>query len=254
LRARRARLSIPGSRPGYTGSHQSAQPLVLLAGLLCDELIWAEVAARLADRASVQIVDFPNLASIGAMAERVLEVAPVRFALAGHSMGGRVALEVVRRAPDRVRGLALLNTGVHPLRDGEVANRGELVRIAREQGMTAVAAAWLPPMMGATPARVAQLLPLLTAMVERATPESFAGQIQALLERPNAQAVLASISVPTLLVSGTRDTWSPVEQHRDMQRQIPQATLVAINDAGHLAPIEQPAAVAAALREWLGRL
>ena len=217
-------------------------------------LFRSEVAARLRDRANVRIVAFPNMASIGAMAEHVLEIAPLRFALAGHSMGGRVALEVVRRAADRVRGLALLNTGVHPLRPGEAASRGELVRIAREQGMAALAAAWLPPMMGSPPSRVAELMPLLTAMVERSTPESFAGQIKALLERPDAEAVLPSIGVPTLLMSGTRDTWSPLEQHREMQRQIPQATLVAIEDAGHMAPIEQPVAVAAALREWLARL
>jgi pimeloyl-ACP methyl ester carboxylesterase len=222
--------------------------------LLCDELIWAEVAARLSDRADVRIVTFPDMSSIGAMAEHVLEIAPARFALAGHSMGGRVALEVVRRAADRVRGLALLNTGVHPLRPGEVAARAELVRIAREQGMAALAAAWLPPMMGAAPARIAALMPLLTAMVERSTPASFAGQIKALLERPDAEAVLPSIRVPTLLMSGTRDTWSPLEQHREIQRQIPHATLVAIEDAGHMAPIEQPAAVARALREWLSGL
>lgn len=120
--------------------------------------------------------------------------------------------------------------------------------------MAAVAAAWLPPMMGSPPARITALMPLLTAMVERSTPESFAGQIKALIERPDAEAVLPSINVPTLLMSGTHDTWSPVEQHRAMQRQIPHATLVAIEDAGHMAPIEQPVAVAAALREWLGRL
>jgi pimeloyl-ACP methyl ester carboxylesterase len=230
------------------------EPLVLLSGLLSDDLIWAGVALRLADRATVRIVNFPDLSSIGAMADRVLEISPMRFALAGHSMGGRVALEVIRRAPDRVRGLALLNTGVHPLRDGEIASRGELVRIARERGMAAVAAAWLPPMMGSPPERINALMPLLTAMVERSTPESFAGQIKALIERPDAEAVLPSINVPTLLMSGTHDTWSPVDQHRAMQRQIPHATLVAIEDAGHMAPIEQPVAVAAALREWLGRL
>jgi pimeloyl-ACP methyl ester carboxylesterase len=120
--------------------------------------------------------------------------------------------------------------------------------------MAALAAAWLPPMMGAPPARIAALMPLLTAMVERSTPASFAGQIKALLERPDAEAVLPSIRVPTLLMSGTRDTWSPLEQHREIQRQIPHATLVAIEDAGHMAPIEQPAAVARALREWLSGL
>lgn len=230
------------------------QPLVLLAGLLCDELIWTDVADRLRDVADVHIVTFPGVSSIGAMAERALAVAPARFALAGHSMGGRVALEVLRRASDRVTALALLNTGIHPLRDNEAQSRGELVRIAREGGMSAVAAAWLPPMMGAPPARVAELMPRLTAMVERYTPEDFAAQIQALLDRPDALKALSSIGVPTLIASGTNDTWSPLAQHREMQRLIPHATLVAIENAGHMAPVEQPDAVARALREWLGRI
>ena len=233
---------------------RSLQPLILLSGLLCDELIWADVADRLRDRADIRIVAFPGFSSIAGMAERVLETAPPRFALAGHSMGGRVALEIVRREPGRVTRLALLNVGVHALRDNEVKSRGELVRIGREHGMSAVAAEWLPPMMGASKSRIAELMPRLTAMVERSTPESFAGQIKALIERPDAEAVLATISVPTLLLSGTADAWSPLAQHKEIQRQIPHATLVAIEQAGHMAPIEQPEAVAQALREWLGRL
>src|SRR4051812_7265062 len=90
--------------------------LVLLAGLLCDESVWSEVAAPLRELANIQVFSFPNCSSIETMAEHVLATAPERFALAGHSMGGRVALEVVRRAPHRVSGLALLNTGVHPTR------------------------------------------------------------------------------------------------------------------------------------------
>lgn len=227
------------------------QPLILLSGLLCDEVIWTDVADRLRDRADVRIVAFPGFSSIGAMAEHVLSIAPARFALAGHSMGGRVALEVVRRAPERVVGLALLNTGVHPLRDDEPQARGELVRIAQQEGMSALAAAWLPPMMGSSASRIAELRPRLTAMVERYTPESFAGQIQALLERPDAEAVLTTITVPTLLLSGMADRWSPLAQHREMQLRIPHAILVGIEDAGHMSPIEQPDSVADALREWL---
>jgi pimeloyl-ACP methyl ester carboxylesterase len=227
------------------------QPLVLLSGLLCDEVIWADVADRLRDRANVRIVSFPGFSSIGAMAEHVLSIAPPRFALAGHSMGGRVALEVFLRSPERVVGLALLNTGVHPLRDNERQSRGELVRIARQEGMSALAAAWLPPMMGSSASRSAELTPRLTAMVERYTPESFAGQIEALLTRPDAEAVLPTVSVPTLLLSGMADRWSPLAQHREMQLRIPHATLVGIEDAGHMAPIEQPDSVAHALREWL---
>ena len=228
--------------------------LVLLSGLLCDETIWSEVAARLAGRVQVSIKCFPSFDSITAMAEHVLETAPATFALAGHSMGGRVALEVIRRAPGRVTGLALLNTGIHPRGDQEWVSRGRLVELARNVGMTAVAAAWLPQMMGSSPARIAQVMPRLTLMVERNTPESFAAQTQALLQRPDAGAVLPSIDVPTLLMSGTGDTWSPLAQHEEMQRQIPNAELVAVAEAGHMAPIEQPDAVAAALDRWLDRI
>ena len=90
-------------------------------------------------------------------------------------------------------------------------------------------------------------------MVERQTAQSFAAQIKALLERPDAAVVLPTIQVPTLLASGTADTWSPLAQHEEMRRQIPHPTLVAIDDAGHMAPAEQPHSVAAALRAWIGQ-
>lgn len=230
------------------------QTLLLLSGLLCDETVWTEVAERLVDVARVETISFPGFGSIGEMAEYALGRASGRFAIAGHSMGGRVALEMVRRSPERVTGLALLNTGVHPVRAGEAESRGRLVRIARAEGMRALADEWLPPMMGAPADRVAELTPRLLAMIERATPDSFAAQVAALLARPDAEAVLATIRVPTLLMSGTADAWSPLAQHEAMRARIPQARLVAIEDAGHMAPVEQPAAVAHALRRWLAEL
>ena len=166
-------------------------------------------------------------------------------------MGGRVALEIFRLANERVLGMALLNSGVHPLRAGEIESRGRLVKLAQERGMSAVAADWLPPMMGASPARVAQVMPGLLAMVERQTVESFAAQTKALIERPDAVRILPAIKVPTLLASGTADTWSPLTQHEEIRRQVSEATLVAIEDAGHMAPAEQPHAVAAAMRAWM---
>ena len=110
--------------------------------------------------------------------------------------------------------------------------------------------AWLPPMMGIEPPEEA-LMASLRAMVERQTPESFAGQIKALLDRPEAERILASVTVPTLLVAATRDRWSPVAQHQAMQALLPAATLVVIDGAGHMAPAEAPGAVATALREWI---
>jgi pimeloyl-ACP methyl ester carboxylesterase len=226
------------------------QPLLLLSGLLCDETIWADIPRRLEDAADSRIISFSGYSSITGMAEHVLSVAPQRFALAGHSMGGRVALEVIRLAPQRVLRLALLNTGVHTVRDGEPQSRGRLLRLAHEQGMSALAAEWLPPMM-AGGSRTMELMPRLMAMVERSTSDSYAGQITALLNRPEALSVLPTISVPTLLLSGSEDTWSPVSQHETMRRRIPHATLFEIHGAGHMAPFERPDSVALALREWL---
>ena len=225
--------------------------LLLLSGLLCDETVWVDAARVLKSAADVRIVSFQGFDSIQAMAGHVLRMAPQRFLVAGHSMGGRVALEIFRQAKERVLGLALLNTGVHPLRAGEIESRGRLVKLARERGMSAVAADWLPPMMGASPARVTEVMPKLQAMVERQTVESFSAQTKALIERPDAVLVLPTIEVPTLLASGTADTWSPLMQHEEIRRQISEATLVAIEDAGHMAPAEQPHAVAAAMRAWM---
>ncbi|HEV7612169.1 MAG TPA: alpha/beta fold hydrolase [Steroidobacteraceae bacterium] len=229
------------------------QQLLLLSGLLCDETIWADIPVRLRDAADVRVVSFRGFSSIASMAEHVLAAAPERFAVAGHSMGGRVALEVVRSAPQRVSGLALLNTGVHTVRHGEPQSRGRLLQLAYRRGMSALAAEWLPPML-AGGSRMPELMPRLTAMVERSTPDSYAGQINALLNRPQAQAVLPTIGVPTLLLSGSEDEWSPISQHEIMGRRIPHATLFEIHGAGHLAPIERPDAVAVALREWLAKV
>jgi pimeloyl-ACP methyl ester carboxylesterase len=226
------------------------QRLLLLSGLLCDETIWADIPERLGDVADVRVVSFRGFSSIAAMAQHVLSETCDEFTAAGHSMGGRVALEVLRAAPHRVRGLALLNTGIHTVRDGELQSRSRLLRLAYEQGMAALATEWLPPLM-AGGARMADLMPRLMAMVERSTPESYAGQINALLNRPEALPVLPTIAVPTLLLSGSEDAWSPISQHETMRRRIPHATLFEVHGAGHMAPIERPDAVAVALREWL---
>jgi len=227
--------------------------LLLLSGLLSDDTPWLDVAGRLSATCPVRIISFANCSSLGEMAERVLAEAPEQFALAGHSMGGRVALEVWRRTPERITALGLLNTGAYPRRPEEVTSRGRLVKIAREQGMAALAAVWLPPMMARTAATVVErsVMQRLTNMVESQTPESFAAQVQALLSRPDAEPLLPTIRVPTLLLSGSMDTWSPVSQHASMQRMIPGSILVEVTDAGHMAPIEQPDAVANALREHL---
>jgi pimeloyl-ACP methyl ester carboxylesterase len=227
------------------------QSMALLSGLLCDEAFWTDIPERLSSVAETQVVSFRGFSSIPAMAQHVLDIAPEHFAVAGHSMGGRVALEIMRAAPGRVTGLALLNTGVHAVRDGEPQSRGHLLRVAFEHGMTALAAEWLPPMMGSDAARAAQLMPRLSAMIQRFTAEAYAGQVSAMLNRPEVLSVLPTISVPTLLLSGSDDTWSPISQQQSIRRRIPHATLFEILGAGHMAPLERPDSVAIALREWL---
>jgi pimeloyl-ACP methyl ester carboxylesterase len=225
--------------------------VLLLSGLLSDETVWDDVAQRLAGVAHVQIVCFPSMPSIVAMADAVERVAPPRCALAGHSMGGRVALEVWRRQPQRVSALCLACSGVHPATEQEPAHRGRLVQLARDRGMAALAAQWLPPLMGTTPPSRPGVLPRLETMVERQTAESFAAQTSAMLNRPDARPVLPSIQVPALVLCGRHDAGSPVAQQEAMCRAIGGATLTIIEDAGHMAPIEQPDPVAGALRQWL---
>jgi pimeloyl-ACP methyl ester carboxylesterase len=220
----------------------------LLPGLLCDETIWSGQRDALGESADVVIPDFRYVNSIPAMAKLVLDAAPKRFSVAGHSMGGRVALEVFRMAPERVERLALLDTGVHPRAAGEESKRGELVDLARSHGMAALAARWLPPMLH--PDHSTQLQPL-TEMVMHSTPETFANQQRALLDRPDARAILPSIQCPALVLCGRQDAWSPVSQHEEIAAAIPQAKLIIVDDCGHMSPAEQPAAVSNALRDWL---
>jgi pimeloyl-ACP methyl ester carboxylesterase len=225
--------------------------VVLLCGLMCDARVWAPQAAALADAFDVTTIDFLGLDSFAAMAERVLARAPDSFALVGHSMGGRVALETFRRAPSRIERLALLDTGVHGVSASEAPGRLQLVELGREQGMRAVAEAWLPPMVGPVGKADAALMADLTDMIENASLEDFAGQQQALLARPDATPLLADVRCPTLVATGRYDAWSPVAQHEDIARQIAGAKLVVFENAGHMCTVETPDDVTRALRDWL---
>jgi pimeloyl-ACP methyl ester carboxylesterase len=225
--------------------------VVLLPGLLCDDEIWRAQSERLSAGHDVRSPGFLDHGSIEAMAEAVLRDAPERFSLAGHSMGGRVALAIVARAPERVERLALLDTGLHPARPGEAESRSRLIGVAFEEGMASLARHWLPPMVGPDHVHDAALMARLAAMVGRATPQLFQRQIGALLTRPNAHRGLAAIPCPTAVIVGRQDAWSPLAQHEEMAALIPHAWLTVIEDCGHMSPVEQPEAVTEALAQWL---
>jgi len=225
--------------------------LVLLPGLSCDAAAWRPVADRLPG-ADVVIPAVPSRDDLGAMAVDLLAGLPATFALAGHSMGGRVALEIVRRAPSRVAHLALLDTGFAPLPPGtagdtERAGRAALLAIARERGMRAMGSTWVQPMVHPERLADAALIGAILDMIARSTPERFAREIHALLARPDAAGVLAAIRCPTLVLCGREDAWAPVAQHRDIAQRVPGSRLVVIERCGHMAPMERPDEVARAL-------
>ncbi len=231
--------------------------LILLPGLLSDRAVWHEQCEALAPQGvRCHVPEWRLLDSLPAMAAHVLATAPAeRFALAGHSMGGRVAFEVWRRAPERVERLALLDTSYHPRAtgaagDAERAERLRLLDIARRDGVRALGLAWLPGMVH--PRRVGTpLFDELLAMVERSTPEQYAAQVEALLARPDAEPLLPTITCSTLVLCGRDDAWSPPARHEFMTARIAGARLVVVDDCGHFAPAEQPDVVTQALEEWL---
>lgn len=234
----------------------SRRTLMLLPGLNCDAAVWAPQVAALQDVADCRIPAWGLRDTLTAMAEQVLQEAPPGpFCLAGHSMGGRVALEVLRLAPERVERLALLSTGTHPLAAGEAgekekAGRMALLKIAQEQGMRAMASEWAKGMVH--PRRVGgPVYDQVLDMFDRGSAQQYAAQIHALLHRPDAGALLRTIRCPTLVLTGRDDGWSTPAQHEAMAAAIPGARLVLVEDCGHMCTLEQPQAVSQALRDWL---
>lgn len=231
----------------------------LLPGLACDEEVWKQQRRRLSEIATVRVADYGGSDSIKAMAETVLRNTPGRFALAGHSMGGRVAYEVIRRVPERVTGLALLDTGYRPFPGGEDGQRERvermrLVKLAQTQGMRAMAQDWLRNMVHPSRLSDGPLIDSIVEMFARKTAEAFAGQIKALLERPDATPVLCSIRCPTVVLCGREDSWSTLPTHKAIAARIPESRLVVIENCGHMAPMERPESVTAALVSWLEAL
>jgi pimeloyl-ACP methyl ester carboxylesterase len=231
-------------------------PLVLVPGLMCDADVWKPLYAHWPTDLTCQVIDPGARDSLTSMAKRLLEQAPERFALAGFSMGGRVALEVMRLEPKRVERLALLDTGHLPLPAGsagaqEIAKRHALLKLARERGVRTMAAEWVQGMVKPSRLPDADLIESILQMFERRTVDTFAAQLQALIRRPGASDVLRSLRVPTLIACGRDDAWAPVSQHEAMQRLAPHAMLRVIEDAGHMVQMERPEQTAAVMLEWL---
>jgi pimeloyl-ACP methyl ester carboxylesterase len=225
--------------------------LLFLPGLACDARIYAPQLAAFPDSRAVD--GYGTADTLEAMARVALGQAPDSFDLFGHSMGGRVALEVFRLAPDRVRRLALVSTGVHPLQAGERENRRALQRIGWENGFEALIDQWLPPMVAEANRGDPAIYPPLRRMNLAAGQQVFDAQIHALVNRPRVDDLLPRIACPTLVMTGELDTWSGSGQHAEIAAAIPDAELVIVPGAGHMIQLEAPRAANAAIARWRER-
>lgn len=232
--------------------------LVCLPGLVCDAAVWQPQVQALNAQVQCLVPSWGLRDSLEAMAKQVLaEATAETFSLVGHSMGGRVALEVMRLAPERVQRLALMSTGTTPMAGGEVgekerAGRLSLLELAQTRGMRAMGRQWalgmVHPDRHNTP-----LFEAVLDMVARSNPRQLAAQQQALLNRPDATPLLPTINCPTLVLTGKDDTWSGPAQHHAIASAIPGAELAIVPGAGHMVTLEKPVAVTETLRAWLAR-
>lgn len=225
--------------------------LVLVPGSLCDGRVWANQRRDLADIADITIPSLHGHDSLVSMAQAVLADAPQRFALAGFSMGGRVALEILRLAPERVTRLALIDASVHPIAAGEAERRQPQIDMAKKDGLAALSRWWNPKIVHPSRVDDAEFMGLLESMALTFSPEDYEKEVHALLNRPDPRDLLPGIGVPVLILAGDQDPLSTMERNRAMADAIPGATLVTIADAAHFPMLEKPAAVSSAMRHWL---
>ena len=226
-------------------------PLVLLPGLLCDAALWRAQMTGLSDIAAITVADLTHDETMTGMARRVLEVAPLKFALAGLSMGGYCAFEVMRQAPERVTRLALLDTGARADSPEQISRRRGLIELAEKGEFRGVTPRLLPFFLHPDRLKDAALTGAVRAMAERVGKDAFVRQQKAIMSRVDSRASLATIRCPTLVLCGREDVLTPPASAEEIAAGIPGARLDLIDHCGHLSTMERPEAVTAELRQWL---
>jgi len=225
--------------------------LQLVPGLLCSPALFAPQVAGLADAADVAVADATRAGDFPTIARQILAAAPDRFALAGLSMGGYVAFEILRQAPERVTRLALLDTNARADRPEQIKQRHLLIGLGRALGVRAVQAALLKFLVH--PGRLGDraLVDTVLGMADRFGQPAFERQQAAIMGRPDNRPFLASIRCPALIIVGNEDALTPVKVAEEMHAGIAGSRLEVIPDCGHLTTLERPEAVNALFLEWL---
>jgi pimeloyl-ACP methyl ester carboxylesterase len=226
-------------------------PLLLLPGLLCDRQLWAPQVAGLSDIAETVVADLTRDDSFAAMAGRALAGAPPRFALAGLSMGGYVAQEIMRVAPERVTLLALLDTSARADTPDQSQRRRDLIALSERGQFHGVTPRLLPNLIHPDRLNDAALVKIVTDMAQSVGVEGFRRQETAILARRDGRPDLARIAVPTLVLCGRDDKLTPLNLAEEMAALIPRAKLHIVEHCGHMTTLERPEQVNAGMRDWL---
>jgi pimeloyl-ACP methyl ester carboxylesterase len=227
-------------------------PLLLVPGLLCSAALWRPQIEALGDVASPFIADTTADDSFAGMAKRALAIMPDRFALAGLSMGGYVAQEIMRQAPERVTRLALLDTSARSDSPEQHARRMGLIELSEKGQFKGVTPRLLPLLIHHARLEDEVLTGVVMDMAETIGKAAFLRQQKAIMGRPDGRGDLARISCPTLVLCGRQDALTPVALHEEIADLIPGSRLAVIEDCGHLSTLEKPRSVSAAMRQWLG--
>lgn len=226
-------------------------PIVLVPGLLCSAEVFAPQAVALRPYGPVTVASPPTGETIGDMASAILAAAPPRFALGGISMGGYICLEIMRRAPERVIKLALIDTSARPDTPEQTRLRRALVAEARNGDFEALLAQVLSGILHPAHRNDEALRAILVRMGLTVGVDGFSRQTEAIIARIDGRPHLAAISVPTLVLVGDGDPLTPPDHSEEMAAAIPGARLVVVPECGHGSTLEQPEAVDRALIEWI---
>jgi pimeloyl-ACP methyl ester carboxylesterase len=225
--------------------------LLLLPGLLNDARLWRGQVAGLSGVVRATVADLTGAHTMSGLAASALEQAPSgQLVLAGLSMGGYVALEVMRRAPERVAGLALLDTSARPDTTDATEARRQMMELA-EREFPAVIETLLPRLIHSSRLSDPEVVGTIREMAASVGKEAFLRQERAMIARIDSRPFLDDILCPVLVLCGRDDAITPVDVHRELVDSLPDASLTVIQECGHLSALERPRQVTEALRTWL---
>lgn len=227
------------------------QTLVLLPGLLNTRRLYERQIADLADVADTVVPDLWHHDTIGAMAQATLDAAPETFALGGFSMGGYVALEIMRRAPQRVERLALMDTQATPDTPEATARRRGFIEQTKLGRFHGVQPSLLPTIIHRSRLQDQSVVQPIVEMAAEVGADGFCREQTAMIARADSRPLLVDIRQPTLVLVGRQDMATPLVRAEEMAADIAHSQLAVIEECGHMTPLEKPAEVSAALRRWL---